>query len=302
MKKYQVFISSTYEDLKEERAAVTQCLLEADCFPMGMEQFPASNMTPMDYIRKMLNDCDYYILILAGRYGSCDSDGIGFTEKEFDYAISQKIPVMCFLIEDVGNLPNSKCEGTDVGKRALEAFRKKVSKKLLVKYYTDIGSLKAEVAHSLAKCIRDCPRPGWIRANEGVSNVVSQVSATQLIYANAAFSGKFTFDYSDNNGRYTIGTGDHAFVTRWSKASDVSIYAYRDDVEAIARIKGPTELQHELKGEFNFTSRTRNPNIGDIIIWKNQHGKYAATKIIDIKDDTRGATHDELTCEYVIYQ
>ena len=27
-KKYQVFISSTYEDLKDERAAVTQCLLD----------------------------------------------------------------------------------------------------------------------------------------------------------------------------------------------------------------------------------------------------------------------------------
>ena len=30
-KKYQVFISSTYADLKEERMAVTQCLLDNDC-------------------------------------------------------------------------------------------------------------------------------------------------------------------------------------------------------------------------------------------------------------------------------
>ena len=53
-KKYQVFVSSTYEDLKEERAAVAQCLLNIGCIPVGMEQFPASNMSQMEYIKKML--------------------------------------------------------------------------------------------------------------------------------------------------------------------------------------------------------------------------------------------------------
>ena len=35
----------------------------------------------LDYIKKMLDDCDYYILILGGRYGSLDSDGIGFMQQ-----------------------------------------------------------------------------------------------------------------------------------------------------------------------------------------------------------------------------
>lgn len=103
-KKYQVFISSTYKDLKEERMAVTQCLLEMGCIPVGMEQFPASNMSQMEYIKMMLDDCDYYILILAGKYGSIDSDGIGFTEKEYDYAIEKGIPVMSFVIQDMDKL------------------------------------------------------------------------------------------------------------------------------------------------------------------------------------------------------
>lgn len=99
-KKYQVFISSTYTDLKQERMAVTQCLLDNDCIPVGMEQFPASGMSQMDYIKKMLDDCDYYILILAGRYGTVDKDGIGFTEKEFDYACEKNIPIMSFVVEN----------------------------------------------------------------------------------------------------------------------------------------------------------------------------------------------------------
>lgn len=52
-KKYQVFISSTYTDLIQERSAVIQCLLDNDCIPVGMEQFPASNMSQMEYIKNV---------------------------------------------------------------------------------------------------------------------------------------------------------------------------------------------------------------------------------------------------------
>lgn len=58
----------------------------------------------------MLEDCDYYILILAGRYGSEDDDGVGFTEKEYDYAISHGIPVMSFVVKDINALAVSQCE------------------------------------------------------------------------------------------------------------------------------------------------------------------------------------------------
>lgn len=36
-KKYQVFVSSTYEDLQEERKKVMEALLQMNCFPVGME-------------------------------------------------------------------------------------------------------------------------------------------------------------------------------------------------------------------------------------------------------------------------
>lgn len=165
-KKYQVFISSTFEDLKEERAAVSQILLDLGCIPIGMEQFPASGMSQMDYIKKMLETCDYYILILAGRYGSIDhTDGVGYTEKEYDYAIENGIPVMSFLVEDIGKLPNEKCEKTDVGREALMRFRAKVSASKMIKKYSSKESLQAGVAVSLQQCIRDFPAIGWVRAD-----------------------------------------------------------------------------------------------------------------------------------------
>lgn len=165
-KKYQVFVSSTYEDLKEERAAVFQALLDLGCIPVGMEQFPASGMSPMEYIKKMLDACDYYILILAGRYGSADpSDGIGFTEKEYDYAVAKGMPVMSFIISDVGKLPNEKCGKTDEERASLERFRTKASSGRMIRKYSSIEELVRDVYISVFQCIKDFPAIGWVRAD-----------------------------------------------------------------------------------------------------------------------------------------
>ena len=113
----------------------------------------------------MLDDCDYYVLILAGRYGESDSDGIGFTEKEYNYAIEKGIPVMSFVIKDTGRLISEKCEVTEEKQNKLKAFRNKVCDGKLVKFYTDIGSLQVAVAISLNRCIQDFPAVGWVRGN-----------------------------------------------------------------------------------------------------------------------------------------
>lgn len=309
-KKYQVFVSSTYKDLMEERHAVMQVLLDNDCIPVGMEQFPASDMSQMAYIEKMLEDCDYYILILAGKYGSVDSDGIGFTEKEYDFAISKGIPVLSFVIKEIGNLPSSKCEETEKQRELLSVFREKVCRNKLVKFYQNSSELKAEVATAINHAKADFPAIGWVRGTNSlyakdltVRCEMIGLSATTRVYCCEGNYGSFTFDYSNNNGEFTIGKDEYLFTTKWSKSSNRNIHAYSDhpSIDSIARIKAPFELAKELNGDFDFSSRVRTPNIGDGIVWKNKNGKYAVTRITSIKDDTRGDDADELTCEYVIY-
>ena len=91
-KRYQVFVSSTYADLKQERQHVIQALMEMDCIPAGMELFPAADEEQWEFIKRIIDDCDYYLLIIGGRYGSTTPEGISYTEKEYDYAdlISKK--------------------------------------------------------------------------------------------------------------------------------------------------------------------------------------------------------------------
>ena len=52
-KRYQVFISSTYTDLIEERKKIQEILLMADCIPAGMEAFCAADEEQFEYIKKV---------------------------------------------------------------------------------------------------------------------------------------------------------------------------------------------------------------------------------------------------------
>lgn len=64
--RFQVFLSSTYADLREERTRVIQALLELDCIPSGMEHFPATDEEQFEFIKRVIDVCDYYVVIIGG--------------------------------------------------------------------------------------------------------------------------------------------------------------------------------------------------------------------------------------------
>ena len=122
-------------------------------------------------------------------------------------------------------------------------------------------------------------------------------------YVSPAPKGKVTFDYSNNNGKYSIGSDACMFETKWSKASDRSIYILNDppSIRAVALVKDKQEISSIDDARiYDGSSRIRTPNIGQIVLLQNTNGLFAALKILDIKDDTRGSQFDELTFEYVI--
>jgi len=66
-KRYQIFISSTFLDLQDERQAVLKAILEIDHMPAGMELFPATDDTAWLLIRDVIDSSDYYILSRQSR-------------------------------------------------------------------------------------------------------------------------------------------------------------------------------------------------------------------------------------------
>ncbi len=167
-KRYQVFISSTYADLKEERAKVIQTIMELDCIPAGMEIFPAIDVEQFEFIKRIIDDCDYYLLIIGGRYGSLSEEGISYTEMEYDFAIHKNIKVIAFIHSDPDAIPLGKSEKDAELRIKLQNFRNKVATNRLVKFWTNANELPGLVALSLSKTIKTYPAIGWIRANTSV--------------------------------------------------------------------------------------------------------------------------------------
>ena len=99
-----MFVSSTYDDLREERAVVQRALLQLDCLPVGMELFPAADDETLAFIKSQIDDADYYVVVVAGRYGSTAPDGLSFTEKEYDYALERKKPTIGFVHGQPGKI------------------------------------------------------------------------------------------------------------------------------------------------------------------------------------------------------
>ncbi|AEX50734.1 hypothetical protein GRAQ_03379 [Rahnella aquatilis CIP 78.65 = ATCC 33071] len=164
-KRYQVFVSSTFTDLKDERSNVIQTLMEMDCIPAGMELFPAIDEEQWEFIKKIIDDCDYYLLIIGGRYGSVAEDGLSYTEKEFDYAVSKGIKIIVLTHENRSELPVSKSEINEELVNKLELFIEKASKGRLRKTWSTAKDLPGLVALSMTKTIKTYPAVGWVRAN-----------------------------------------------------------------------------------------------------------------------------------------
>ena len=164
-KRYQVFVSSTFKDLEEERKHIIQTLMEMDCIPSGMELFPAADEEQWDFIKKVIDDCDYYLLLIGGRYGSLSPEGISYTEMEYDYAVSKGMKVIALIHGEPNNLPQIKCEKDSELQEKLEKFREKVCTGRLVKFWKNADQISGMVSLSLSKTIKTYPAIGWVRAN-----------------------------------------------------------------------------------------------------------------------------------------
>ncbi|WP_241169703.1 DUF4062 domain-containing protein [Serratia marcescens] len=171
-KRYQVFVSSTFTDLEDERKHVIQTLMEMDCIPAGMELFPAIDEEQWEFIKRIIDDCDYYLLIIGGRYGSVADDGLSYTEKEFDYAVSKGLKVIVLVHENPGQLPVDKSELNPDSREKLASFIAKASDGRLRKTWASVKDLPGLVALSMTKTIKTYPATGWVRANR-ISNEAS---------------------------------------------------------------------------------------------------------------------------------
>ena len=226
-KKNQVFIRSTYTDLIEERTVVRDAILRIHQFPVGMEQFNAEDTEQWNTIKEYIDLSDYYILIIGKRYGTVIESGvdvgISYTEKEFNYAVSQGVPVLAFIKSDEATF-KGRCFETDTEKNhKLQDFIKKVKNGRIVEWFDNSYELATKVTASLHNEIDKNNRPGWVRGSK--TDIEAKIDELILML-------RREFEYNDE-------TSDDNDYDDWSEP--VSDYEFKSH-------RHPTDGKHKEIG------------------------------------------------------
>lgn len=169
-KKYQIFISSTYKDLIEEREQVRDVILSMYHIPIGMEMFNAADEDQWEIIKETIDSSDYYVLIIGKRYGSIIPEGkpdagMSYTEKEYRYAAMNNIPILTFIKKDSA-ITVDKMDTNSEKVEKLKKFIDEIIKHREVDMFENTYDLGNKVTLALQKQIRRKKRPGWIRGDQ----------------------------------------------------------------------------------------------------------------------------------------
>ncbi|WP_331343832.1 DUF4062 domain-containing protein [Cellvibrio sp. UBA7661] len=188
--KYQVFLSSTYSDLADERESIIKAILEMYHIPIGMEMFSAEDEDQWEIIRRTIEVSDYYVLVLGLRYGSKTSEGISFTQKEYEYALEKNIPILAFVMKDTVSLSKGK---RDDDLSEINAFRELVlTNSKMAQFWESKDQLIKSVSISLMKQIMQKPGIGWIRGDNARTEEALSKELTALSKENRELRERVT--------------------------------------------------------------------------------------------------------------
>ena len=166
-KRYQVFVSSTFRDLQEERKEVMQALLELKCIPAGMELFLAADDDQWSLVKSVIDDCDYYVVILGGRYGSTHPVRSRISYTEMDIGMRSRLASLFsgFVHREPQKLIGERLEDDPEKKQRRNHFRQLVLEKH-VRFWTSAEQLGSVLSRSMINLISNTPAVGWIRSDQ----------------------------------------------------------------------------------------------------------------------------------------
>jgi len=176
-RKLQIFISSTYEDLIDQRLAAMEAILAAGHIPAAMEQFSPGDETAWDKIRRWIDESDAFILIFGGRYGSIEpGSGKSYVQLEYEYALERKKPFFSLVIREKHHEERVKEFGLGVDERTHRReyadFKTKITARLCG-YWNDKKDIKVAIFQKLPEWAQKEDLVGWIRGDEILSNEVT---------------------------------------------------------------------------------------------------------------------------------
>lgn len=206
-KKLQLFVSSTFEDLRMERQLVIEAILEMGHLPAGMEYFISDNVEQFKLIKQWIDESDAYILICGGRYGTIDESDPAkrsYTHLEFDYAKETKKPVKVLRLSD-SFLQDKKKNGIysndDLMNEQLKNFRNSLPVSNNVSSISDIKSVAKTIIGGFNYLIQK-ENAGWVKSQH-FSNLIELHPNNTNLAEQKSIQGKYhVYYFSKYNNRF----------------------------------------------------------------------------------------------------
>jgi hypothetical protein len=254
-KKLQVFVSSTYTDLREERQAAVEAILTAGHIPAGMELFTAGDESQMDVIRRWIDESDVFLLILGGRYGSLEHvSGKSYTHLEYEYAIEREKPLFAVVINEIALEERVKSAGTNAieieNSAQLREFRRIVLSKM-VRFWSDLRDIKLAIHETMSEFGRRSDLTGWVPGDQAVSGGLLAEEIARLTKENAEFRQRLNESGRHSAAYHGLSFDDFSNLLRserldFSDIEQQKLKKITDDVGASATL---LELLWSLRNE-----------------------------------------------------
>lgn len=180
MTRHQSFLSSTNKDLHECRAIALHALWLAQAIPVGMEYFGAHPHASWTVISRMIEQSDYFILLLGAEPGHIRTEtGNSFVQDEMKTAIDFGKPVAVVDCRRIGRSADEVPVPVDAKQKQFWdealAFQKGTAERL--------DQVEGQVLIALQHLKDSRPGGGWMRRGSSFGNELDTEGA---FFADAA--------------------------------------------------------------------------------------------------------------------
>lgn len=164
-KKLQIYISSTFSDLIEERHTAVEAVLQAGHIPAGIEQF--FKESPMKIRKRWIDESDVYILILGGFYGlTLPDESKSYTHWEYEYAGEAGKPRFAFVVTDEA-LRQKPYDFTAIEHyQTFQEFKQSVMEQVPIYYVEDVRHIKMVLRDQLPVYAARDDLSGWVSGKD----------------------------------------------------------------------------------------------------------------------------------------
>ncbi|MBE1485775.1 HEAT repeat domain-containing protein [Plantactinospora soyae] len=155
----KVYVSATFRDLQECRAAVQLALRRLRVEDVAMESYVAEDRRPLERCLADVADCDIYIGIFAWRYGFVpDGYDRSITELEYREALTAGKPCLIFLLDEEAPWPRNFVDRGPAAEK-IESLRAELGDRHMCGTFRDPADLAAMVTAAVANRLTESGLP-----------------------------------------------------------------------------------------------------------------------------------------------